>query len=484
MTRFHRTLAFRALMPVVVLGVGLVLLAIGFARFAVTRFVEQRATNDLRWRSFAVHHLIDSTVDELQREGKLDDEIVVRERKADALMAVEDFARVNEIKVTVHQIPEGRTVEVGVDLPTNGAASHSIPQWLSGEVRRFTYAFRFDPWRWEVELTQDNRAYLALLDSLYLGAGISTLVFVAGIIGFMCYLTGVTGRPIRRIIQDLEGDRPPTHEGIAEFEYLGQSISKMMGERKAAEERIRDLYHEAQRAVRLRDEFLMVASHELRTPVTSLRLSLQTLQRAERMSEKDTEVMSRSVGLAARQGQRLNRLVDDLLDVSRIETTGPLPLDLRDVELGAIVRDVVERFEVDLSRAGCLVAIQGDGAISGRWDPSRIDQVVTNLLSNAIKFGAGKPIEILFDEQAGTARLTVRDHGIGIEQAQQAHIFERFARAVSTENYGGLGLGLYISRRVVEAHGGRLRVDSQPGSGSSFTVELPRAEPGSGARKE
>jgi signal transduction histidine kinase len=483
MTRVHRTLAFRALMPVVVLGLGLVLLAIGFARFTVTRFVEQRATNDLRWRSFAVHHLIDSSLDALQREGKLDDEIAVRERKVDALMAVEDFARVNELKVTVHQIPEERTVEVGIDLPAKGAASHSIPEWFSGDVRRFTYAFRFEPWRWEVNLTQDTRAYLALLDDLYLGAGISTLVFVAGIIAFMCYLSGVTGRPIRRIIQDLEGDRPPTYEGIAEFEYLGQSISKMMGERKAAEERIRDLYHEAQRAVRLRDEFLMVASHELRTPVTSLRLSLQTLQRAERMSEKDAEVMSRSVGLAARQGERLNRLVDDLLDVSRIET-GQLPLDLGDVELGAIVRDVVERFEVDLSRAGCPVAIQGDGAISGRWDRSRIDQVVTNLLSNAVKFGAGKPIEILFGEQAGTAWLTVRDHGIGIEKAQQAPVFERFARAVSTENYGGLGLGLYISRRVVEAHGGRLRVDSQPGSGSSFTVELPRAEPGSGERKE
>ena len=244
------------------------------------------------------------------------------------------------------------------------------------------------------------------------------------------------------------------------------------------------LYRETQRAVRMRDEFLMVASHELRTPITSLRLSLQTLQRAERMSEKvGAELMSRSVGLAARQGERLNRLIDELLDVSRIEI-GPLPLDLRDVELGAIVRDVVERFEGDLSRVGCPVAIQGNGAISGCWDRSRIDQVVTNLLSNAVKFGAGKPIEILFGEQAGTAWLTVRDHGIGIEQAQQARIFERFARVVSIQSYGGLGLGLYVSRRVVEAHGGRLRVDSQPGSGSSFTVEIPRAEPGGGERKE
>ncbi len=142
----------------------------------------------------------------------------------------------------------------------------------------------------------------------------------------------------------------------------------------------------------------------------------------------------------------------------------------------------MERFEVDLSRAGCPVAIHCDGAISGRLDPSRIDRVVTNLLANAVKFGPGKPIDIFLGEHDGTAWLTVQDHGIGIERAQQSRIFGRFARAVSPERYGGLGLGLYISRRIVEAHGGTIRVDSQAGAGSSFTVELPRAEPGGGAR--
>src|SRR6266542_3855855 len=115
MNRVHRTLAFRALMPVFLLGLGLVVLWLGFARFAVSHFVEQRATNDLRWRSFAVHYIIDSNLDALQREGKLDDGVAVRGRKIDALMAVEDFARVNELKVTVHEIPEERTVELGVD---------------------------------------------------------------------------------------------------------------------------------------------------------------------------------------------------------------------------------------------------------------------------------------------------------------------------------------------------------------------------------
>jgi signal transduction histidine kinase len=238
------------------------------------------------------------------------------------------------------------------------------------------------------------------------------------------------------------------------------------------------LYREAQRAVRVRDEFLLVASHELRTPMTSLTISLKTLQRAEQSGGFATPaVMSQLVELALRQGTRLNRLIDDLLDVSRIGTGGPA-LDLSDVELGAIVGRVAERFEADLTRAHCPLSIRSDALVTGRWDASRIDRVVTNLLSNAIKFGPGKPIEIQVGKEAGRARLSLRDHGMGIDPAQQARVFERFERAVPVQHYGGLGLGLYVSSRVVEAHGGTLRVESQPGIGSTFIVELPCAVPG------
>jgi signal transduction histidine kinase len=182
-----------------------------------------------------------------------------------------------------------------------------------------------------------------------------------------------------------------------------------------------------------------------------------------------------SLGDARRAtGDRLNHLVDGLLDVSRIET-GRLPLALAEVDLGEVVRDVVERFEPELTRAGCPVSIRGDASVMGRWDRSRLDQVVTNLLANAVKFGLGKPIEIVLEEHAGVARLVVRDHGIGIDEDEQPRIFERFTRAVSSSNYGGLGLGLYISRCIVEAHGGRIGVLSERASGSTFTVELPCA---------
>jgi signal transduction histidine kinase len=140
-----------------------------------------------------------------------------------------------------------------------------------------------------------------------------------------------------------------------------------------------------------------------------------------------------------------------------------------------VVREALKRFAPDLDKSGSVVTIRGEAPV-GRWDRSLLERMFENLLTNAIKFGSGKPIEIAIGLQAGSAQVTVKDLGIGIHPAQQARIFERFGRAVSEEHYGGLGLGLYICRKIVEAHGGCISVVSQPGEGSAFTVELPLLE--------
>ncbi|WP_437747623.1 AAA family ATPase [Sorangium sp. So ce1504] len=241
------------------------------------------------------------------------------------------------------------------------------------------------------------------------------------------------------------------------------------------------LYSAAQEAVRMRDEFLTVATHELNTPMTSLTLTLEAMERALRSGRSwDPQAMGRQVDRALRQAARLTRLNSELLDVSRINAAR-LRLDVAEVELGEIVRDVLARFKLDLARAGCSVSLRERGRVVGLWDGSRVDQIVSNLLANAIKFGAGNPVEISLGEEAGTARLSVRDHGIGIDPARQGQIFERFERAVSDRHYGGLGLGLYISRRIAEAHGGSIRVESALGAGATFVVELPRTGPPRGA---
>ncbi|WP_438044555.1 sensor histidine kinase [Sorangium sp. So ce128] len=237
------------------------------------------------------------------------------------------------------------------------------------------------------------------------------------------------------------------------------------------------LYHTAQEAIRARDEFLTLATHELNTPMTSLTLTLEAMHRARQSGRSyDPQTTDRQVDRALRQAARLTRLNSELLDVSRINAAR-LRLDVAEIDLGEVVREVLPRFKLDLARAGCSVSLRERGRVVGLWDGSRVDQIVSNLLANAIKFGAGKPVEISVGEEAGTARLAVRDHGIGIDPARQERIFDRFERAVSNRHYGGLGLGLYISRRIAEAHGGSIRVQSAPGAGATFIVELPRAGP-------
>ena len=238
------------------------------------------------------------------------------------------------------------------------------------------------------------------------------------------------------------------------------------------------LYREAREAVRARDEFLSIASHELKTPLTTLQLQIQGLARRLKSVSGDPvfQGLAARVGTSERQVERLTGLINNLLDISRI-TAGRLELDLEPVDLAAVARETAARFRDDLARAGSVLELHADGECPGEWDRLRLEQVVVNLLSNAAKYGAGRPIAIFVDGSETTARFSIRDHGIGIPAEHQGRIFERFERAVSDRHYGGLGLGLWIVRQIVDAFGGTIEVESKPGEGSTFTVLLPRAVP-------
>ncbi|WP_223634831.1 GAF domain-containing sensor histidine kinase [Corallococcus sp. EGB] len=239
------------------------------------------------------------------------------------------------------------------------------------------------------------------------------------------------------------------------------------------------LYQQAQLAIGLRDEFLSIASHELKTPVTSLQLSVQGLLRLGRTGALRTapvEAVTHSLEVIERQAKRMAKLVNTLLDVSRIHA-GRLELEFEEVDLAALVRDVAARFTQELATSGTRLQVHADTAMPGEWDRSRLDQIITNLLSNAIKYGEGRPIEVRVEGDAVTARLSVRDQGIGIPAERHARIFRAFERAVSSRHYGGLGLGLHIVNQLVERLGGSVRVESEAGQGATFTVELPRRGP-------
>jgi PAS domain S-box-containing protein len=259
-------------------------------------------------------------------------------------------------------------------------------------------------------------------------------------------------------------------------------------ERKRIEQRAQ-LYHKAREEVRERDEFLSIASHELRTPVTALQLQLQLIQRAAVRPGADLPgVLGEKLEALERQCRRIAALVNELLDVSRLRL-GRLELRLEEVDLAAVARESAAQLSEDSRRLGSRIELKCAGPATGRWDRLRLEQVIMNLLSNAIKFGQGNPITVEVAADTDLARVLVRDQGIGIAPADQERVFGRFERAVPTQHFGGLGLGLYIAREIVEAHGGTIQLTSLPGAGTTFTVELPRSptahatQPDRGARE-
>jgi signal transduction histidine kinase len=154
-----------------------------------------------------------------------------------------------------------------------------------------------------------------------------------------------------------------------------------------------------------------------------------------------------------------------------------MPLDRELLDLAVLARETVEGVTEELARARCTVTVEAPAPVLGSWDRTRLQQALTNLLTNAAKYGGGAPVLVSVDATDGEARLVVADRGPGIAFEQQSRLFRRFARLPSTRTRpGGLGLGLYITREILEAHGGSIRIESRPGHGSSFVCSLPRPQ--------
>jgi PAS domain S-box-containing protein len=244
-------------------------------------------------------------------------------------------------------------------------------------------------------------------------------------------------------------------------------------ERKITEQALRE-------AVRSRDDFLSIASHELKTPITSLKLQAQIARRSYESGRETYQPaqVDQIMALIERQADRLNRLVDDMLDIAHIRS-GRLNVLKETVRLDNVISEVVERFGPILRQAGSAVSFESQTKLEGNWDRVRIEQVVTNLLTNAMRYGNKKPVTVVLSKSSqvpATARLEVRDLGMGISPDSKDRIFNRFERDVNNNEVSGLGLGLFIARQIVEAHGGRIWAES-PGFnlGSTFIVELPLA---------
>ncbi|MFL5813423.1 MAG: CHASE3 domain-containing protein [Bdellovibrionia bacterium] len=252
-------------------------------------------------------------------------------------------------------------------------------------------------------------------------------------------------------------------------------IMRDNSKRRQIEQERENLLKKLQEAVQARDEFLTLASHELKTPLTTLILRLQMIQKSARTVEESdlTSVPLSVIQKLERQTQRLRNLIDNMLDLSRI-TTHHFVLNLGPTSLAQILRTVVEDMRDQFREVGSSIVLEAQEDLTGNWDAFRIEQVLLNLLTNALRFCNSLPVHVRAEKmQNNHIRISVSDQGPGVPPQDKERIFERFGRIKSPNDAGGLGLGLYLSKEIIEAHDGSIRVESEPGKGATFIVELP-----------
>jgi signal transduction histidine kinase len=263
---------------------------------------------------------------------------------------------------------------------------------------------------------------------------------------------------------------------------LRHEMESLAAAHRKQEELVQQLQHtqgELERAVRMRDDFMSMVSHELRTPLNTLYLEAQLRQlhlSKGNLASFAPDRLPAMIERDQRQIRNMVRLIDDMLDVTRMRRDA-LSIQTKPVDLAELSRAVVENLHQQAEAAGSTITLEAPAELRGVWDEFRIEQVLTNLLTNALRYGGGKPVEMVVrrvDDNGGMAQVAVRDQGIGIAPADQGRIFEQFERTADSHKHAaGLGLGLYITRKIVSLHGGHIGVQSAPGEGSRFVVDLP-----------
>ena len=273
--------------------------------------------------------------------------------------------------------------------------------------------------------------------------------------------------PERTILMRIR--RPDAADNFAVLTERVVGLNQEILRRKAAQE-------ELEAALRLRDEFVAVASHELRNPINAMHLQLTALERGVARAAPPEWIRER-LARASGQLDRLVRLVDGLLGAA-LATEGTLPREDEPVDLVELASEIAEQWRV---REGGEIEVESDGPVRGTWDRLRLEQVIGNIVSNAVKYGRGNPVTIAVRNVGDAAEVAVVDRGIGIAPESVDHIFERFRRGVSRRHFGGFGLGLWVARRIAGELGGKISVESRLGEGSTFTVTLPRGDAGGAA---
>jgi signal transduction histidine kinase len=254
-----------------------------------------------------------------------------------------------------------------------------------------------------------------------------------------------------------------------------EALEQSRREQEALLVQLQSTQRELEQAVRMRDDFMSIVAHEVRTPLNGLILETQLRKMhlaRDNAAAFTLDKMHAMVDRDERQIKSLIRLIEDMLDVSRIRT-GKLSIRPSQFDLAALVRSLLQNFAPQIDAAESSVTLDAEESVIGHWDEFRIEQVISNLLTNALRYGAKSPINVKVYSENGQARVEVRDQGIGIGEENQKRIFQQFERVTAKHAVAGLGLGLFISEQIVTAHGGTITVESRIGEGALFRVCLP-----------
>ena len=270
------------------------------------------------------------------------------------------------------------------------------------------------------------------------------------------------------------------HRHRKALRYEMEALAESHRQQEALVEQLKTTQRELERAVRMRDDFMSMVSHELRTPLNTLYLETQVRKlhlSKSNFSPFAPDKLPAMIERDQRQIQNMVRLIDDMLDVTRMRS-GALSIQPKLFDLSLLAQRVVESLAQQAEAVGAEFRLVAPAPVHGIWDEFRIEQVITNLLTNALRYGGPHAIDIAVSGSEKGALLSVRDQGIGVAPEDQARIFEQFERtADSRKHAAGLGLGLYITRQIVRLHGGDIHLESAPGQGALFTVELPLQAP-------
>lgn len=259
------------------------------------------------------------------------------------------------------------------------------------------------------------------------------------------------------------------------FENQVKALEESRREQECLLKQLQATQAELQHSLKMREEFMSLVAHEMRTPLNTLFLEVQV--RLSQLAKNNLslftpEQLQKMLGRSERQLKSIMRLIEDMLDVSRIKN-GKLSIQPQDANLSQLVRRLAEDLTPLAKESETEFVLEIDAEVEGHWDAFRIEQIIINLMTNAIRYGKGKPVHVSLVMEGEHAVIKVADQGVGIAEHEQKKIFEAFERSGDNEVKAGLGLGLYISKKLAEAHAGEISVSSQKDSGSTFVLRLP-----------